>query len=70
LQIGRAFKEFEWYAENPEEFEKLESDKREKDALAWADVGAKKKMMGRWSPTIVRIYLERFREIDGIGTAV
>lgn len=64
LQIGRAFKEFEWYAENPKEFEKLESDKREKDALAWADVGGRKKMMGRWSPTIVRIYLERFRSVE------
>lgn len=58
--IQRAVQEFEWYAEHPEAFQSLRADNREKDQLAWADDGATKKMMGRWSPTLVRIYLERF----------
>lgn len=59
-QLTKAFQEFEWIAANPAEFEQMKSDQREKDALAWSDEGAKKKMMGRWSPTLVRLYLEKF----------
>ena len=60
LQLNKAFQEFEWIAANPAEFERMKSDQREKDALAWADEGGRKKMMGRWSPTLVRLYLEQF----------
>lgn len=60
-QIQDAFREFEWYAEHPDDFRRLRADKREKDGLAWADEGPKKKMMGRWSPTLVRLYLERYQ---------
>ena len=60
LQLEKAFAEFNWLEEHPEEFKALRSDKREKDALAWFDEGVKKKMMGSWSPTLVKMYLERF----------
>lgn len=60
LEMGRAFAEFEWLAANPEDFKKLPADKREKDGLDWFDAGPKKKMMGRWSPTLVKLYLKRF----------
>ncbi len=58
-QILRAFEQFDWIAKNPEEFKKLRSDQREKDAIAWYD-GDKTKMMGRWSPTITKLYLQQF----------
>lgn len=62
IQVQKAFDEFDWIAKHPEEFQKLRADKREKDAIAWFDdAGPAKKMMGRWSPTIVRAYLERLR---------
>jgi len=63
-QITRAFQDFDWYTVNREAFEGLPADEREKDALAWADVGGKKKMMGRWSPTIVKLYLKQFSTED------
>jgi hypothetical protein len=62
VELSRAFAEFEWFAANPVEFDRQVADKREKDALGWYDEvaeGSKKKMMGRWSPTIVKLYLER-----------
>jgi 8-oxo-dGTP pyrophosphatase MutT (NUDIX family) len=58
-QIEAAAQEFVRLAENPEEFARQRSDQREKDALDWYTENHK--LMGRWSPTIVRIYLERFR---------
>ncbi len=61
--LNGAFAQFEWIAEHPEEFRRWRADRREKDALAWYDElegASAKKMMGRWSPTIVRLYLERF----------
>jgi hypothetical protein len=59
-QLAQAEAEFNWIEGHPEEFAKMRSDKREKDALGWFDEGAAKKMMGRWSPTIVKLYLETF----------
>jgi ADP-ribose pyrophosphatase YjhB (NUDIX family) len=61
-ELRRAEEDFAWYADRPAEFAALRADNREKDALSWYDEGAKKKMMGRWSPTLVRLYLARFRE--------
>ena len=58
-QIQRAFAEFDWIAANREEFMRLRSDQREKDAIAWYD--PVKKMMGRWSPTLLKMYLELFK---------
>jgi 8-oxo-dGTP pyrophosphatase MutT (NUDIX family) len=57
-QIENAFADFAWIAEHPEEFKKFRSDQREKDAIDW--YSPEKKMMGRWSPTLVKMYLEMF----------
>jgi 8-oxo-dGTP pyrophosphatase MutT (NUDIX family) len=56
-QINRSFEVFKSIAENPEEFKKLRADQREKDAISWYDKD-KTKMMGRWSPTILKLYLD------------
>ena len=56
VQIERAFHEFAWIETHREEFMKLRSDQREKDAIDWYD--GDKKMMGRWSPTLVKMYLD------------
>lgn len=57
-QIARAFDEFAWIADHREEFMRLRSDRREKDAIAWYD--PTKKMMGRWSPTLLTMYFELY----------
>ena len=59
VQLNKAFDEFQWITEHPEEFAKLRSDQREKDAITWFDHD-ETKMMGRWSPTIVKVYLEQY----------
>jgi 8-oxo-dGTP pyrophosphatase MutT (NUDIX family) len=62
MQISESFDQFAWIAGHMEEFRKLRSDKREKDAIAWYD-GAATKMMGRWSPTITKLYLKTFGRV-------
>jgi hypothetical protein len=37
----------------------MRSDQREKDDIAWNS--GDKKMMGKWSPTLVQMYLEYFK---------
>lgn len=59
-QITNAIDQFKWAQDNPEQFKKLRSDQREKDDINWYDAH-KTKMMGRWSPTIVKLYLEQFQ---------
>ena len=58
-QIQTAFTDFAWIVEHPEEFKKFRADQREKDAIDW--YSAEKKMMGRWSPTLVKMYLEHLQ---------
>lgn len=58
-QISNAFAEFKWIQEHPDDFKRLRSDQREKDDISWYDAD-KTKMMGRWSPTIVKLYLKQF----------
>jgi len=58
-QITNAFKYFEWVKQNPEEFKRQRSDQKEKDAIEWYK-GDETKMMGRWSPTILKLYREQF----------
>jgi 8-oxo-dGTP pyrophosphatase MutT (NUDIX family) len=55
-QLNKAFADFAWISEHPEEFKKFRADQREKDAIDW--YSPEKKMMGRWSPTLVKMYLE------------
>ena len=61
-QIENAFEAFDWIEKNPEKFNRLRSDQREKDAIAWYDP-ATKKMMGKWSPTIMNMYKESFSDL-------
>ncbi len=56
--VEKAMEEFAWFAEHPEAFRRLRADRREKDGLGWYNEGTKK-LMSRWSPAIVRRYLER-----------
>jgi 8-oxo-dGTP pyrophosphatase MutT (NUDIX family) len=58
VSLNAAFGEFDWLAQHPAEFARMRSDQREKDALDW--YAPDKKMMGRWSPTLVRLYLSRY----------
>jgi ADP-ribose pyrophosphatase YjhB (NUDIX family) len=60
--IEAAQKEFQWLREHPAAFARLRADKREKDALAWFDAN-KTKLMGRWSPSIVALYLQQINTI-------
>jgi ADP-ribose pyrophosphatase YjhB (NUDIX family) len=54
---------FQWLNEHPAAFARLRSDKREKDALDWFDA-KKTKLMGRWSPSIVALYLQGATPIE------
>ena len=55
--IQAAQEEFEWLRQHPVAFARLRADRREKDALAWFDP-SKTHLMGRWSPSIVALYLQ------------
>ena len=60
VQLTKAFADFAWIAEHPEEFKKFRADQREKDAIEW--YSPEKKMMGRWSPNLVKMYLEHLQD--------
>ena len=55
-QIMVAFEKFIWIQKHPEEFAKQRRDYREKDDIAWFSENTK--IMGKWSPTIVSMYLD------------
>jgi 8-oxo-dGTP pyrophosphatase MutT (NUDIX family) len=55
-QLQKAVDEFAWIKEHPEAFARFRSDKREKDDISWYN-SEKTKLMGKWSPTIVPMYL-------------
>jgi ADP-ribose pyrophosphatase YjhB (NUDIX family) len=54
--IQNALEEFKWLNEHPVAWARMRKDVREKDALAWFDP-RHTHMMGRWSPTLVAMYL-------------
>jgi 8-oxo-dGTP pyrophosphatase MutT (NUDIX family) len=56
-EIIKALETFEWLNAHPAAFNRLKADKREKDALTWFDA-QKTHLMGRWSPSIVALYLQ------------
>jgi ADP-ribose pyrophosphatase YjhB (NUDIX family) len=56
--LQEALGRFQWLNEHPAAFERMRADKREKDALGWFDP-KKTKLMGRWSPSIVSLYLQQ-----------
>jgi hypothetical protein len=55
-EVSAAAAEFEWLREHPAAWERMRKDKREKDDLAWFHPKYTE-MMGRWSPTILTMYL-------------
>lgn len=55
--ILKAATTFAYYKDHPAEFAALSSDDNEKDAMAWYHA-RHTKLMGRWSPTLVRLYLK------------
>lgn len=55
-EISSAAGEFEWLRAHPAAWERMRKDKREKDDLAWFHPNYTQ-MMGRWSPTIITMYL-------------
>jgi ADP-ribose pyrophosphatase YjhB (NUDIX family) len=57
----RAAAELDWYRAHPIAFERLRRDKKEKDALAWYSP-SDTKIMGRWSPTLVAMYLKKYAQ--------
>ena len=60
-QIAEAFDKFKWLTEHPAAFSRLRRENREKDGIAWFD-NEETKIMGKWSPTMVKLYLNSFRE--------
>jgi ADP-ribose pyrophosphatase YjhB (NUDIX family) len=56
--LQQAQAQFQWLKEHPAAFARMRADKREKDALDWFDP-KKTKLMGRWSPSIVSLYLQQ-----------
>lgn len=58
-EYTRASSELQWYREHPAAFARLRRDKREKDAVEWY-IPKDHRIMGRWSPKIVAMYLSRY----------
>ena len=61
-EIEKAQEEFEWLNQHPKYFARMRSDVREKDALTWFDP-MKTRLMGKWSPTIVALYIQRIETL-------
>lgn len=59
-EFDKAKAKLDWYKEHPKAWEKLRIDNREKDDIAIFDA-KKTKMMGRWSPSIVALYLHNVK---------
>jgi 8-oxo-dGTP pyrophosphatase MutT (NUDIX family) len=57
--IEKALAEFTWIQEHPLAFARFKKDKREKDGLSWFHP-THTRLMGRWSPSIVAMYLGKF----------
>ncbi len=58
--LAEASNEFKWLHEHQQEWDAMKPDKREKDALGWYR-GADTKMFGRWSDSIVKLYLANIK---------
>ena len=59
-EFEKAKQKFAWYKEHPKAFNRLRKDNREKDEIDWYSP-SKTRMYGRWSPSIVAMYLNSFR---------
>ena len=58
-EFTRAAEELAWFREHPAAFARLKRDKKEKDDITWFNP-SETKIMGRWSPKIVALYLEKY----------
>lgn len=61
-EIQKAQDKLQWLREHPSSFNKLKAYEREKDDLTWFDP-EQTKLMGRWSPSIVALYLQASPEL-------
>jgi len=59
-EFDKAKSKLIWYKEHPEEWKKLRMDEREKDDIEWFNPKTTK-IYGRWSPSIVALYLNNIR---------
>ena len=59
-ELDKAKATFDWYKEHPKAWNRLRIDRREKDDITLFDP-TKTKMMGRWSPSIVAMYLHNMK---------
>jgi hypothetical protein len=59
--IQRGLNWFKWLKEHPKFFARMKRDKKEKDELTWFDP-VKTKLMGRWSPNLVPMYIGHFNK--------
>ena len=57
VQIDKAFEKFKLFKDCPEAFAKQRREQKEKDDIAWYDATSTN-IMGKWSPTIVDLYLK------------
>lgn len=57
--IQKALSWFAWLKQHPKYFARMKPDKREKDDIRWFDP-RETQLMGKWSPSIVPMYLNRF----------
>ena len=55
-EVIKAANEFAWLHDHPKAWARLRKDKREKDDITWFSP-SRTKLMGRWSPSIVAMYL-------------
>jgi len=60
-RIEEAQERIKWLNDHPSSFNRLPSVLREKDALRWFDP-KRTKLMGKWSPSIVALYLQGSKE--------
>jgi ADP-ribose pyrophosphatase YjhB (NUDIX family) len=61
-EIQNAIQEFTWLHEHPAAFARLRADRREKDAITWFNP-KETKLMGKWSPSIVALYLQQVESL-------
>ena len=55
----RASEELAWFRAHPAAFERQKRDRKEKDDISWFNP-SETRIMGRWSPKLVSMYLKKF----------
>jgi 8-oxo-dGTP pyrophosphatase MutT (NUDIX family) len=60
--VQNAIEKFAWLKEHPAAFKHLRKDNKEKDAIDWFNA-KKTRLFGRWSPSIVALYLQHAKTL-------